>query len=345
MHRNGPRYANGQFVRATAWMITIWGAEAPWDPDAPLPPGVVGLIGQLEHSPNAAPDNQFGGYHWQLYLETEDRMSWPMLRDLMGWNDRAAHADQRRGSRRQAIDYVTKDATRVREDTNPLGPNAITHIDEREAGVVRHEGNPGADDGWRAQPAPQAMEAAIEDLRAGMKADDAAKKHSSIFARYPTGMNKLAATFDDPPKWRHLQVYFYHGDPGTGKSRLAHQQTGGEAYVKLDGKWWDGYESQDALIFDDFDGHKSYSIAEMLRWLDGYKMQVNIRNGTRWARWTKVYITTNLEFEELYPLATNKQRAALARRIPLANRRRFTEGDEIVFSDNDSQADPIPPPL
>lgn len=126
---------------------------------------------------------------------------------------------------------------------------------------------------------------------------------------------------------RNVQVFFYHGAAGTGKSHTVHQETGGRAYFKDEDKWWTHYEDEETIVFDDFRGHKGYHIIdEILDWTNPRQSActVNTRwHGPRWSNWTKVYIISNMEFHELYPNASQEQLAALEDHIPPENRRRF----------------------
>lgn len=61
---------------------------------------------------------------------------------------------------------------------------------------------------------------------------------------------------------------------------------------------FDGYEGEKTILFDDFYGQIPYE--QMLRYLDRYKVKLNIKNGHTYAAWNKVYITSNKEVCEWY---------------------------------------------
>jgi len=73
--------------------------------------------------------------------------------------------------------------------------------------------------------------------------------------------------------------------------------------------WFDGYDGQDVVIFDDFYG--GLPLPYMLRLLDGYPMRLPIKGGHTYAKWTKVYLTSNVPPTEWY----QDPDGAFARRI------------------------------
>lgn len=61
---------------------------------------------------------------------------------------------------------------------------------------------------------------------------------------------------------------------------------------------FDGYDGEDAIIIDDFEGQLKYK--HLLKILDGHQLRVNVKGGHRYARWTRVFITTNEEASGWY---------------------------------------------
>ncbi|WBG01488.1 replication-associated protein [Army ant associated cyclovirus 9] len=96
-------------------------------------------------------------------------------------------------------------------------------------------------------------------------------------------------------------VYFYWGDPGSGKSRRALQEAeifGGSIYYKPRGDWWDGYEQHDNVIIDDFYGWIKYD--EMLKICDRYPYRVPIKGGYEIFTTKRIWITSNSPLDRIY---------------------------------------------
>lgn len=92
------------------------------------------------------------------------------------------------------------------------------------------------------------------------------------------------------PCHRPVSVYVLWGDAGTGKSRWAYDNFPG-LYSKPANKWWDGYTGQTTILLDDFYGYIPYS--ELLRVLDRYPYQAEVKCSHVEAQWTTVIITSN----------------------------------------------------
>ena len=101
-------------------------------------------------------------------------------------------------------------------------------------------------------------------------------------------------------KFRELTVEYWFGDTGLGKTRTVMDRYGYEnVYRVTDYKYpFDGYKGQDVLVFEEF--YNSIRIQEMLTYLDGYPLDLPCRYANKTACYTKVYILSNVPFDEQY---------------------------------------------
>lgn len=173
--------------------------------------------------------------------------------------------------------------------------------------------------GEPAQVRGDAFKQILNDLEGGASIADIARSHPGHFIRYWRGIRELSKVLNlnkNSRSWK-TDVYVYWGDPGTGKSKTALEEataSGGRIYYKQRGKWWDNYNGQENIIIDDFYGWIAYD--ELLRLLDRYPMQVEVKGGYEEMLAKKIWITSNVPIEEFYKFEGYNP-AALKRRCTI----------------------------
>lgn len=110
-----------------------------------------------------------------------------------------------------------------------------------------------------------------------------------------------------------VNVYWWFGPTGTGKSRLAWERYP-DCYTKMMNKWWDGYEGQKVVLFDDYRPNMC-TFAELLRMLDRYPMMVEFKGGSCHLSATTFVITTTSRPEVIWSGRTAEALNQLLRRI------------------------------
>lgn len=114
------------------------------------------------------------------------------------------------------------------------------------------------------------------------------------------------------------EVFVFWGRTGTGKSRRAWTEASLGAYPKDPrSKFWDGYRGQEHVVIDEFRG--SIDIAHMLRWLDRYPVNVEIKGSSTVLVAKKIWITSNLDPRKWYPDVDQETVDALIRRLKITH--------------------------
>jgi len=155
---------------------------------------------------------------------------------------------------------------------------------------------------------------ALEDVKKRKSMEDMLDDHTSVVAKYPKFIDKCREVYDKKKAstFREVEVIVHWGEAGTGKSRPAFED-GAYAVASYSPEWWDGYDGETVVLFDDFYGQ--LKLCRMLRLLDGYPVQCPVKGGFRYLLATKIYITSNSPPEDWYGGCPEKAKAGLMRRI------------------------------
>ncbi len=127
-----------------------------------------------------------------------------------------------------------------------------------------------------------------------MRFDDLVEEIGYVAFKYEKFYNRIYEYYySKNTNYLKKKIIIYHGETGTGKTRRVHESHGNDLYVAFDFKWFDGYNQQRAVLFDEFTGHDNL-LGWMLRLTDGYHIQVQVKGGTTSWMPEFIYFTTNL---------------------------------------------------
>lgn len=227
-----------------------------------------------------------GTPHYQGYVEFPRKVRPRRVRDIVGAR---AHTEPRRGSQAQAIAYAKKDG------------------DFSEYGEPYSQGK-------RVD-----LEGFVARIKGGDSLRDVALENPETFCRYKNGLERIAHWLGDDVPRQPPKCFFIWGEPGTGKSKWAHEQDPSSTWVYGGSGWFDGYVGQRVAIFDDFSDDNSRSgginYSLFLKLLDRYKLSVPIKGGfTNW-RPEVIIFTANRSLSDFYCLHSGYNRGAVERRF------------------------------
>lgn len=142
-----------------------------------------------------------------------------------------------------------------------------------------------------------------------------ADDHFREFLKYQKGINAARYVWSAKRDWAP-SVVVYYGRTGAGKTRCVYDnlRSPNDIYVHPGGPWFDGYEGQEIVLFDDYAGSE-FKLQYLLKLLDRYPMQVPIKGGFVSFIPREIYITSNLAPEEWYTHAHQEHVAAMFRRF------------------------------
>nr|WAE42627.1 MAG: replication associated protein [Cressdnaviricota sp.] len=116
------------------------------------------------------------------------------------------------------------------------------------------------------------------------------QNHSEWMLKHHSGVKAYRkAVFARETERPKPEVWIFIGEPGTGKSYTARQL--GPYFAKASGPWWDGYNGESNIIFDDFYGGEQYT--DLLRWMSELPIRVPIKGDTVPLKATTFIFTSN----------------------------------------------------
>lgn len=121
-----------------------------------------------------------------------------------------------------------------------------------------------------------------------------------------------------------------YGEPGTGKSRFAHDLGKDVSYWKNPNKWWDNYKGDKVVILDDFDKTHEVLGYHLKRWADRYPVLCETKGGSIYPDYDILIVTSNYHPNEIFK--DTMLVAALERRFDLLKVLGFEESLEGILS-------------
>lgn len=130
-----------------------------------------------------------------------------------------------------------------------------------------------------------------EKIKKKVPMEEIADQHFSQWVVYNRSFEKYQKMLIKERNWE-TEVEIYWGPPGSGKTRKAVDENPGAVFVEYENGFFQGYNGEDVVIFDDFEGYE-FSRKLSLRLTDRYPMKLNIKNGDINFCAKKIIFTSN----------------------------------------------------
>lgn len=211
-----------------------------------------------------------GTHHFQGYAEFSGKHRFAHYKAMPGLE--TAHLEVRRGSASQAANYCMKEEGRLD------GPY--------EWGEMKEQGK------------RSDLEAIRRKLDENKPMKRIAEDHFSSWCRYNKSFDLYKEIKQQPRDWA-MELIVIIGPTGTGKSRRAHEMAGESVYNKPPGKWWDRYNGEHTVVFDEFYGH-SYPYTQLLQLCDRYPFMVESKGSSKQFVSRRIIFTSNQDPKDWY---------------------------------------------
>lgn len=137
------------------------------------------------------------------------------------------------------------------------------------------------------------------------------------------------------------KVYIRYGPAGTGKTRWLDDEFGPGNYTIMPdntGKWFDGCQHSDIILFDDVEIDQIPPISQFLRLTDRYAIEVPIKGGFTWWKPKVIVFTSNIPWKFWWKSMNTEHAKAVERRLFRVTRV-YKDREVIEYQNADTQAE------
>lgn len=219
-----------------------------------------------------------GTPHIQGFIHMKNAMTFSAVKKMLG--TQRVHIEAAKGTDYEAWTYCMKD------------------VEGKGASIVCMRGDEPSIEGELSD-----WEKIAQMVKDGASNLEIIAKYPSIAIRCQSALEKYRLEWDrQNAGWRDLEVTFITGPTGCGKTRTVMETFGYNNVFRVQTYghtgMFDNYNGQDVLVFEEFRG--KVPIEQMLNFLDGYPCELPARYANKLAKFTKVFMLTNIQFDEMY---------------------------------------------
>lgn len=223
-----------------------------------------------------------GTPHLQGYVSFPKKVTFNKCKELIG---NRANIRVAKGSAKQNKDYCSKQGEVTEYGTPPKGQGARTDI-----AIVQKR------------------------IAEGATKEEIREHFFGTFCRYERAICNYISDVQPKRNWKTKVVVLW-GKTGTGKTRsIFDYHNADQLYMHPGHQWFDGYEGQDVVVFDDYNGSE-FQLSYLLKLTDRYPFKVPVKGGYKNWKPKVIYFTSNKSPDDWYVNVNDEQKAALKRRI------------------------------
>ena len=298
--------------------------------------------------------------HYQGFMEFGSKVSAIEICVVMGWlaqngwNMGDVWLEPRQGRKEDAIAYVTKDDTAfaIHDLIENFAIGVLTAEEFQDGVNELEEGEDGPLEYFRREEGQQRPPDAADMAGIVTNMIQEGATYHDILMAYPSyalqrtygikaAIDAISEKKGGKLKHRDVKTFVFWGDSRTGKSRKISEMEGDQDLVMDQNKvyvknrkehYYQHYTDQEVLVLDEFvgsHGGDKMTIDDLLQILDGQNLSLAIKHSSpRFARWTKVYITSNIPPRLWFPNAPPGQLEAMYRRLETGGIWKFVDTDK-----------------
>jgi len=153
---------------------------------------------------------------------------------------------------------------------------------------------------------------ACELAKTGCSKRKLLEEHTEVFVKYAKGLDTVRTFFIEPRRSQTHGIYVF-GPAFSGKTHLFKNKYP-DAYFKDNGQWWDGYDSQSVVIWDEFDWSQN-PINCMKQLLNHAPLKVPVKGGMVEFKAGLIVFLTNTKLDICYENQSMEDQRAWRSRI------------------------------
>lgn len=238
-------------------------------------------------------------FHTHIYLVTKNPKPFTTIKNFFP----EAHIEAPDGTAQQNRDYIFKEGAKFNKDSDTGEYDYTDSQGKQHKGVHYDDSN----EEWGEMPVEhQGKRNDLNELYEMIKDGYSNVEIMEARPKFMMHLDKIERARQAyieslySSTWRTVETTYIWGTTGAGKTRYVKEKYGYDnVYQVTDYSHpFDSYKGQDVILFEEF--RNSLRITDMLKYLDGYPVELPARYFNKVACYTKVYFCTNIDLRSQY---------------------------------------------